>query len=57
MAASGLRDDLDLDRIEAQKFGILDQVIGMAIMAVVVDNAADIVQERRVFEELAGLRV
>jgi len=50
MAACRLRDDFDLERIEAQKLGILDQIIGVPIVAIVVDDASDVVKQRRVFQ-------
>jgi hypothetical protein len=56
MAARGLRDDLDLERVETQQLGVLDQVVGVAVVAIVVDDAADVVQQRGVFEQLARLR-
>jgi len=56
MAARRLRDDFDLERIETQKLGVLDQVISVPIVAVVVDDASDVVKQRRVFQQLARLR-
>ena len=56
MTARGLRDDLDLERIEAQQLGVLDQVVGVTVVAIVVDDAADVVQQRGVFEQFARLR-
>jgi hypothetical protein len=56
MAARGLRDDLDLEWVEAQQFGVFDQVVGVAIVAIMVDDAADVVQEGGVFEQFARLR-
>ena len=52
MVAGDERDDLDLLRIEAPQISILDQVIGMPVVAVIADMHADIVQERGVFEPL-----
>jgi hypothetical protein len=56
MATRGLRDDLDLERVEAQQFGVFDQVVGVAVVAIMVDDATDVVQESGVFEQLARLR-
>jgi len=56
MAARRLRDDFDLERIETQKLGVFDQVIGVPIVAIVVDDASDVVEQRRVFQQLARLR-
>jgi hypothetical protein len=56
MAARSLRDDLDLERIEAQQLGILDQVVGVTVVAIVVDDAPDVVEQRRMFEQFARLR-
>jgi hypothetical protein len=56
MAAGGLRDNLDLEWVEAQQFGVFDQVVGVAIVAIMVDDASDVVQEGGVFEQLARLR-
>jgi hypothetical protein len=44
MTTSSLRDDLDLERIEAQQLGILDQVVGVTVVAIVVDDAPDVVE-------------
>ncbi|MGA8057297.1 MAG: hypothetical protein WB999_03590 [Candidatus Binataceae bacterium] len=44
MAARGLRDDLDLERIEAQQLCVLDQVVGVPVVAIVVNDAPDVVQ-------------
>ena len=43
MAARGLRDDLDFERIEAQQLGILDQVVRVTVVPIVVDDAPDVV--------------
>ena len=56
MAARGLRDDLDLEWVEAQQFGIFDQVVGVAIVPIMVNDAPDVVKEGCVFEQLARLR-
>jgi hypothetical protein len=56
MAARGLRDDLDFERIEAQQLGILDQIVGVTVVAIVVDDASDIVEQRGMLEQLARLR-
>jgi hypothetical protein len=47
------RDHLDLSRIEPAQIPILDQVIGMAVVAVVADVNADIVEQCRILEPLA----
>lgn len=56
MAARGLRDDLYLERVEAQQLGVLDQIVSMTVVAIMVDDPADIVQQCGVFEEFARLR-
>jgi hypothetical protein len=44
------RDDLDFLRIEAPQISILDQIVGVAMMAVIADVYANVVQERRIFQ-------
>jgi hypothetical protein len=56
MAARRLRDDLDLERVETQQLGVLDQIVGMTVVAIVVDDTADIVQQSGMLEQLARLR-
>ena len=53
MVAGDEGDDLDLLRIEAAQIAVLDQVVGMPVMALVADVHADIVQQRAVFEPVA----
>ena len=53
MIARNEGDDLDLLRIEAAEITILDQVIRMAVMPIVADVHADVVQQRRVLEPFA----
>ena len=53
MAARGLGDDFDFIRIEAEQLGVFDQVIGMAVVPVVVNRVADIVQKGRKFKQFA----
>ena len=50
MVAGNEGDGLDLLRIEAAQIAVLDQVVGMPVMALVADVHADIVQQRAVFE-------
>ena len=50
MIAREERDDLDLFGSEAAQIAVLDQVVGMAMVALVADVHADVVQERRVLE-------
>ena len=47
------RNDLGLLRLEAAQAAVLDQVIGVAMMPLVTDVDADVVQQRAVFEPLA----
>lgn len=44
------RDDLHLDRVEAPQISILDQVVGMAVMPLVADVQAHVVQPGGEFE-------
>jgi hypothetical protein len=53
MVAREQRDDLDFRRIEAAQFPIRDQVVRMAMVTLVADVDADVVQERGIFEPLA----
>ncbi len=53
MIARHQGNHFDLARIESPQISILDQVIGMAVMAVVADVHADIVEERSVFQPFA----
>ena len=53
MVAGDERDDFDLVRLEAAQVAVLDQVVGMAVMALVADVVADVVEQRRVLEPLA----
>jgi hypothetical protein len=56
MASRTLCDNFDLERIEAQQLGVFDQVIGMAVVAIMVDDAPDVVEQRGMFEQFASLR-
>ena len=51
--AGDQRDDLDLVGLEAAQVAVLDQVVRMAMMPLVADVVADVVQEARVLEPLA----
>ena len=53
MVSRDERDNLDLLRIETPQISILDQVVGMAVVALVTDVNADIVQQGGEFEPLA----
>ena len=53
MVSRDQRDDLDFLRIEAPQISILDQVIRMAMMAIVADVYANVMQQRGVFQPLA----
>ncbi len=44
MSASRLCDDLDFVSVEAEQLRIFNQVIRMAIVPVMINRAADIVQ-------------
>jgi hypothetical protein len=56
MASRGLRVALDLERIEAQQLGILDQIVGVTVVAIVVDDASDVVEQRGMLEQFTRLR-
>jgi hypothetical protein len=45
-------DHFDLRGIEPSKISILDQIVRVAVMALVADVHADVVQQRAVFEPL-----
>ena len=47
------RDDFDLLRVEAAQIAVLDQIVRMAVVALVADVHADVVQQRAVLEPLA----
>jgi hypothetical protein len=53
MVARNQRDRLYLLRVEAAQIPILDQVVRMAMMALVADVDADVVQDGRVLEPFA----
>ena len=53
MIARDERHDLDLLRREAAQVAVLDQIVRMAVVALVADVHADVVQQRAVFEPLA----
>ena len=44
------RDDLDLLRVESAQVAVLDQIVRMAVMALVADVDADVVQQRAVLQ-------
>jgi hypothetical protein len=50
MVSRDQRDDLDFLRIKTPQISILDQVVGMTVMAIVADVYADVVKQRGVFE-------
>jgi hypothetical protein len=50
MVAGDERNDLDFARLEATEVAMLDQVVGMAVMTLVTDVHANIVQQRAVLE-------
>jgi hypothetical protein len=50
MAAGHQREHLDLRRLEAEQFAVADEVVGVVVMAAVVDRVPDVVQERCVLE-------
>ena len=54
MAPRHQGEHLDVQRLEAEQLTRPDEVRGVAVVAAVVDRMADVVQERPVFERLAG---
>src|SRR5262249_43652978 len=53
MAADGLRHRLHLEAREAEELRVADETAGVVLMALVIDRVADVVEERRVLEQLA----
>jgi len=47
------RDDFNFLRVETAQIAVLDQVVRMAMMALVADMHPDVVQQRAVLEPLA----
>src|SRR5579885_2944046 len=56
MPARALGDNFDFERVEAKKLGVFYQIVGVAIVAVVIDDAPDVVQQRRMLQQLTRLR-
>jgi hypothetical protein len=52
MVSRDQRGDLDLLRVETPQISILDQVVGMAVVALVTDVDADVMQQRGELEPL-----
>ena len=53
VVAGDERNHLDLERIEAAQIPVADQIVRMAVMPLVADVHADVMQKRCVFEPLA----
>ena len=56
MAAGSLGNHFDFGGIEAEQLGIFDQVVRMAVVAIVIDGVADIVEQRAIFKQFARAR-
>lgn len=53
MVSRDERDHLDFLRIEAPQISILDQVIGVAMMSIVADVYANVVEQGGILQPLA----
>jgi len=53
MPAGSLRNDVDFDRIETEQFRVLNEIAGVAVVTIVINRVADIVEERGVLQQLA----
>src|ERR1700738_4673369 len=53
MPAGSLRNDVDFDRIETEQFRVLNEIARVAVVTIVIDRVADIVQQRGVLQQLA----
>src|SRR2546423_7688806 len=56
MIARHVRDHDLLDRSHAQQLRVLDQVVGVLVVLVVADVISDVVQKRRVRQQISIVR-
>ena len=56
MSPGDLSDDLDLQRRETEQLAAADEVVGVPLMAIVLDGVADVVEDGGVLEQLACAR-